>query len=93
MLNPKEDVVTSLSRLQNFDRGVDLAFKLPRVPMLRIEPEGLVALVARGLMLALQKQRPRPIIMFFRQLPIVLPRAICRRRVLLSPILRAGVCP
>src|SRR5262249_32901108 len=92
ILNSSEDVRTSLLRLQNSDRGVDFAFKLPRVPILRIELERLVALAARGLKLVLQIQRQRPIIIFIRQLPIVLPRAIYWPRIPLLPILGAGVC-
>src|SRR5262245_38228252 len=96
LFSKNSHVVTDLSRVQNSDRIIDLAFKLPRFSMLRIEFESLIALTERVPIMTSQIQSPSLLETRIRQSPVFLPRLICRRRILLTliiwpPITRVGV--
>ena len=89
---PRKTERIILSRVQYSHQLIDLALKLPRLPMLWVKFESFAELAERGLILALLIQRLGLLKMPVRQSPVVLPRAIYRRRVLIPPIPRAGVC-
>ena len=90
---PRKTERIILSRVQYSYQLIDLALKLPRLPMPWVKFESFAELAERGLILALLIQRLGLRKMPIRQSPVLLPRAICRRRVLFPPIPRAGVCP